>query len=209
MTKIYDISMPLQTGIAVWNGDTVFSFGLGWDMNVGASVNVGAVTMSLHTGTHVDAPFHFLPDGAGVDTLDLSAFVGAVAVVDAAGRAEIGRDVFDAVDFARTPRVLVKTGAWTNFSRFPDAVPTLAPNVAALFGEHGVRLFGIDVPSVDALDSKTLPVHHALAESGVHILEGVDLRNVPPGEYYLTALPLRITGADASPVRAILTEGNV
>lgn len=175
-------------------------------MSAGASVNVGAVSMSLHTGTHVDAPFHFLPTGAGVDTLDLTAFVGAVAVVDAAGQSVIGQDVFAAVNFARTPRVLVRTGAWTNTSRFPEAVPTITESVAAWLGDRGVRLFGIDLPSVDELDSKTLPVHHALAAHGVAILESVDLSGVPVGEYYLTALPLRLVGADASPVRAILTE---
>ncbi|MBC8139989.1 MAG: cyclase family protein [Armatimonadetes bacterium] len=199
--------MPLQTGVPVWEGDTAFSFGLGWEMNAGASVNVGAVSMSLHTGTHVDAPFHFSPEGAGVDTLDLSAFVGAVAVVDATGQGIIERDVFAGVDFVRTPRVLVRTGAWTDLSRFPTAVPTLGEGVAAWLGDGGVRLFGIDLPSVDELDSKTLPNHHALAANGVYILESVDLRNVPVGEYILTALPLRLIGADASPVRAILTRG--
>ncbi len=204
--KIYDISMPLQTGVPVWDGDTAFALSPGFDTEAGASVNVGAVTMSLHTGTHVDAPFHFLPTGAGVDTLDLPAFVGAVAVVDATGHAVIGRDVFAGVNFARIPRVLVRTGVWDDFSRFPESVPTLAGDVPAFFGAMGVRLFGIDVPSVDTLDSKTLPIHHALAAQGVHILESVNLRDVPPGEYHLTALPLRLVGADASPVRAILTE---
>lgn len=204
--KIYDLSMPLQTGVPVWDGDTPFGFTLGWNMGAGASVNVGAVSMSLHTGTHVDAPFHFSPGGAGVDALDLTAFVGAVAVVDAAGQGVIGREVFAGVNFARTPRVLVRTGAWVDLAAFPESVPTLAEDVPAFLGANGVRLFGIDLPSVDALDSKALPIHHALAANGVYILESADLRNVPVGEYHLTALPLRIIGADASPVRAILTE---
>ncbi|MBC8138152.1 MAG: cyclase family protein [Fibrella sp.] len=205
MTKFYDITIPVQNGLAVWPGDTPYRFALGWDMSTGASVNVGAVTMSAHTGTHVDAPFHFDPTGAGVDTLDPSVFVGPVAVVDAMGRTEIGRDVFAGVDFARTPRVLVRTGVWTDHTRFPDAVPILADDVPAFLGANGVRLFGVDVPSVDAIDSKTLPIHHALAARGITILESADLRDVPPGVYTLIALPLRLVGADASPARAVLT----
>jgi arylformamidase len=205
MTAIYDITIPVHDGLAVWPGDTPYRFALGWDMREGAAVNVGAVTMSAHTGTHVDAPFHFAPDGAGVDTLDPSVFVGPVAVVDATGRETIGRDVFAGVDFASTPRVLVRTGVWSDYTRFPQAVPTLTDDVPAFLGANGVRLFGIDVPSVDAIDSKTLPNHHALAVHGITILESADLRAVPTGVYTLIALPLRLVGADASPVRAILT----
>ena len=204
MPTIYDISIRLETSIAVWDGDTLYRFALGFDMADGASVNVGAVTMSLHTGTHIDAPFHFDPHGDTVDALDLDVFVGAAAVVDATGLARIGRDIFAGVDFARTPRVLVRTGTWTDFSRFPESVPTLADDVPDFLGANGVRLFGIDVPSVDALDSKTLPIHHALAANRIAILESVNLANVPVGEYELTALPLPFMGADASPVRAIL-----
>ncbi len=205
MTPFYDITISVQNGLAVWPGDTPYRFALGWDMGAGASVNVGVVTMSAHTGTHVDAPFHFDPHGAGVDTLDPSVFFGPVVVVDATGRSEIGREVFAGVDWVRTPRVLVRTGTWTDYTRFPDAVPTLADDVPAFLGANGVRLFGVDVPSVDAMDSKTLPIHHALAAQGITILESADLRAVPPGVYTLIALPLRLVGADASPVRAILT----
>lgn len=207
MTTIYDITIPVETGLAVWPGDTPYRFALGWKMSEGATVNVGAVTMSAHTGTHVDAPFHFAPDGPGVDTLTPSVFVGLVAVVDATGHTVIGRDVFAGVDFARTPRVLVRTGTWTDFSRFPETVPTLADDVPAFLGANGVLLFGVDVPSVDAIDSETLPLHHALAAQGITILESADLRTVPPGVYTLIALPLRLVGADASPVRAILITG--
>ena len=206
MKILYDITIPLQNGVAVWDGDTAYHFALGWNMEHGASVNVGAVTMSLHTGTHTDAPFHFDSAGKTMDTADLSAFAGAVAVVDAGGRDTIDADVFAGVDFDATPRVLVRTGVWTDFARFPDAVPTLAPGVPEYLARNGVRLFGVDVPSVDTLDSKTLPVHHALAAGGIAILESIDLRGVPVGVYKLVALPLRLAGADAAPVRAVLLE---
>ena len=205
MSILYDITIPLQPGLAVWPGDTPYQSVLSWDMSAGGSVNVGAVTMSTHTGTHVDAPFHFDPDGARVDTLDPAIFFGPVAVVDAAGRGIIGQDAFDGVDFRATPRVLIYTGAWGDHTRFPETIPTLAEDVPPFLGANGVCLFGIDLPSVDALDSSILPNHHALARQKIAILESVDLRLVPVGVYQLIALPLRLAGADASPVRAILT----
>lgn len=201
---IYDISLPVDADLAVWPGDTPYSFALGWSMADGQAVNVGVVTMSVHTGTHADSPFHFLPNGASVDALPLSVFCGPAVVVDAPGRGVIGADAFANVDFAQTPRVLMRTGAWTDHTRFPDAVPTLAPDACDFLASRGAVLVGVDVPSVDDLDSKTLPIHHALAAGGIHILESLDLRGVPVGAYRLTALPLRLVGADGSPVRAIL-----
>ncbi len=203
---IYDITIPIDASLAIWPGDTPYSFALGWSMADGQAVNVGAVTMSVHTGTHADAPFHFLPNGEGVDALPLSIFCGPAAVVDATGREVIGVDVFADVDFARTPRVLVRTGAWTDHSHFPDTVPTLTSNACDFLVSRGVVLLGVDVPSVDELNSKTLPIHHALATHGIYILESLHLQNVPVGAYRLTALPLRLVGADGSPVRAILEE---
>lgn len=204
-SAIYDITIPVRETLAVWPGDTPYRFVLGWKMSDGASVNVGAVTMSVHTGTHADAPFHFLPNGAAVDVLDPAVYIGAAAVVDAARWSEtIPIAAFETVDGSQTPRVLVKTGAWTNHAEFPETVPVIAPDVPEFLAARGVVLLGTDVPSVDAINSKTLPNHHALAEREIHILESLDLREVPPGNYELIALPLRLVGADGSPVRAIL-----
>ena len=205
MTHVYDITIPMTEQLAVWPGDTPYNFDFGWQMSEGRSVNVGAVTMSVHTGTHVDAPFHFDPAGASVDQLDLSIFLGPVVVIDATGLKIITREAFAGVDFTHTPRVLIRTGTWTDFSQFPENVPVLAEDVPAFLGKNGVVLFGVDVPSVDLIESKTLPNHHNLTAHGITILESANLRDVPPGIYTLTALPLRLTGADASPVRAILT----
>lgn len=205
MTHVYDITIPITEELAVWPGDTPYKFELGWRMSEGESVNVGALTMSVHTGTHVDAPFHFDPTGVSINQLDLSIFLGLVAVIDATGMNIITREAFANVDFAQIPRVLIHTGVWTDFSQFPEEVPVLAEDVPAFLGENGVILFGIDVPSVDLIESKTLPNHHSLAAQGITILESANLRDVPPGTYTLTALPLRLVGADASPIRAILT----
>ena len=210
MAMLHDITRPLQTSLAPWPGDTAFDHRLTWRMDAGASVNVGAVTMGTHNGTHADAPFHFLPDGARIDALDPAIFLGPALVVDVAGagwtirRGDLGGA---SAHFQNgVTRLLLKTGAWPDDARFPARIPTLAPDVPAWLGGYGVRLLGLDVPSVDEIESRDLPVHHALAAAGVHILESLDLSAVPPGVYELIALPLKITGGDAAPVRAVLRQ---
>lgn len=210
--RVHDITLPLHPALAPWPGDTAFSFRLNWAMAAGAPVNVGAVTMGTHNGTHADAPRHFLEGGATVDVLGLAPFLGPASVVDLSARADrlapITRGELTAAvtDFSKTPRLLLKTGAWPDPARFPESIPVLAPDVPAWLGERGVILLGLDVPSVDALDSKGLPNHHALAAAGVSVLESLDLCGVGAGVYELIALPLKIVGGDAAPVRAVLRE---
>ncbi|MES2462476.1 MAG: cyclase family protein [Armatimonadota bacterium] len=201
---LYDITIPISSELAVWPGDTSYKFDLGMAIRRGDSVNVGAVTMSVHTGTHVDAPFHFDDTAPGIDALPLDPYIGFAVVVDVRGLHSIGPEVWEGIDFARTPRVLLKTDSWSNYRVFPEAIPTLTEESAAYLAAQGALLFGIDVPSVDAIDSKTLPIHHTLNSANIRILESVDLRAVPPGIYELIALPLTFSGADGSPVRAIL-----
>jgi arylformamidase len=203
---VYDITIPVRAGIAVWPGDTAFSFHLGWNMAEGASVNVGTVTMSVHTGTHADAPFHFDANGTGMGEVDITPYIGPAYVVDVTGQNPIPWEALADIDLASIPRLLLKTDSWTDHSRFPEHVPVLAEDVPARLAESGVLLLGLDVPSVDELDSTDLPIHHALDAAGIRILESLDLRAVPPGLYHLTALPLRLMGADGSPVRALLSQ---
>ena len=205
METLHDITRPLRAALAPWPGDTAFEHRLTWCMDAGASVNVGALTMGTHNGTHADAPFHFLPDGETIDALDPAIFVGPAQVIDVSDagwsitRAALSFD-------PGTTRLLLKTGAWPDDTRFPARIPILAPDVPAWLGANGVRLLGLDIPSVDEIESKDLPVHHALAAANVHILESLDLSAVTPGVYELVALPLRIVGGDAAPVRAVLRE---
>ncbi len=207
MTLI-DISQPLRDGIPPWPGDTEFSFEptakLGED---GSVVNVGKVTMSCHTGTHIDAPFHFDEGGKKVHELDLDLYVGRTRIVDLSGVRSletVGRDELESFDLEGVERVLIKTNCWTGRSVFPEEIVHLTPDAAPFLASKGVRLVGVDVPSVDAIDSKELAAHHALHEHGIHILEGVVLDDVPPGDYELTALPLPLRDADGSPARAVL-----
>jgi arylformamidase len=195
---LIDISRPLRAGIQVWPGDTEYQFSqTSW-----GSVTVGAATLSLHTGTHVDAPSHFLPEGETIEKAALTVYIGECVVIDGRGRTWLDRDLFENAPL--TPRVLVRTDAWPERDPFPDTVPVLTRSAVDWLADNRVRLVGVDVPSVDAIDSKDLPIHHALTASSIHILESLDLSRVAPGTYELIALPLPIIGGDASPVRAIL-----
>jgi arylformamidase len=210
--KIFDISRPLFNGLAPWPGDTAFHYELKWKMAEGATVNVGAVTMGVHNGSHADAPFHFEPDGATIERMPVETYLGDAVVVDLSGAFHGDRtrqitiaDIAPAADsFASAPRLLLKTGVWNDSKVFPEWIPVMAADVPAWLGERKVRLVGLDLPSVDTIEAKVLVNHHALAAAGVAIVESLDLSEVDSGIYHFSALPLRISGADAAPVRAIL-----
>jgi arylformamidase len=125
--------------------------------------------------------------------------------VDVRGREVIRREDFPPdLDLRATPRVLLKTDSWRDITRFPDRIPVLAPGVPTALRDRGVTLIGVDVPSVDALDSKDLAIHHEIGRCGIYILENLSLSHVAAGVYELIALPLKLVGADGAPVRAAL-----
>jgi arylformamidase len=203
--QFYDITHSLDQSIAVWPGDSSFRYSLGWDMQKGDSCNVGAVTMSCHTGTHADAPFHFTREGQRVGEMDLSIYWGPCWVVDIpTGSSSVTLEHLKGIDFGIAPRVLFKTGSFPRREQFPESVVPISPELAAYLKQHGVFLIGTDAPSVDPLDSKTLSAHHALLENEIAILESLALQQVPAGRYELVALPLKLSDGDGSPVRAVL-----
>lgn len=202
--KIYDISRKLETGMPVWPGDTPFHYEVSWSKLDSGSVNVGSLTMSAHTGTHVDAPFHFDDHGKKIMELDLDLYIGPVRVIDMIDKDSIGADDLNGMNLEGCKRVLFRTLAWKNNKEFPEKIPYLRADLGPFLAGKGVRLIGVDVPSVDPLDSKDLTAHHCLNENGIHILESVLLDDVEPGDYELIALPLPLVEADGSPVRAIL-----
>ena len=173
-------------------------------MRDGAACNVGVVSCGIHSGTHMDAPYHYNDAGLTIDQLDPEIFFGPARVFLAPATMTLSREHFAGLDAASTPRVLVRTNHCDDKSVFPARIPTLAPDVPEWLGAQGVRLLGLDLPSVDQTDSKTLPVHHALDAANIIIVENLDLRAVSPGVYDLIAVPLRISGADGSPIRAFL-----
>ena len=201
---LYDVTIPINKSLAVWPGDTEYQ--LGWTMQQahGDSVTVGRVTMSLHTGTHADAPFHFNQEAPGIGDLDVQVFCGPAQLIDVSGRQEITIQDLSSFRPQQCPRLLLRTGGWSDHRRFPQQIPVLTSDVPPWLGDQGVKLLGLDVPSVDQIDSKDLPIHHALFENGISILESLDLTEPDEGEYELIAMPLRIVGGDGSPVRAVL-----
>lgn len=205
--RIWDISQPLRPALPVWPGDTAFSAAARWSHGPGSPVHVSAVTLSTHAGAHADAPLHYDPQGAPIDAVALDAYLGPCLVVDARGcGALIEADFVATTVPAGTVRALFRT-----YERFPHAAWTehfTAVHPAAIdrLAACGVRLVGIDSPSLDAQDSKTMDAHHAVRRAGMRVLEGLVLDEVPPGAYELIALPLALRGLDASPVRAVLRE---
>ncbi|MCA1064197.1 arylformamidase [Rossellomorea aquimaris] len=206
--KIIDISRPLHNNTPVWPGDTPFGYSLKWTKADTGSVNVGQLTMSSHTGTHVDAPFHFDSAGQRIIDLSLEKFMGPALVVSMEGAAEISPEQLEEVDFTGIQKILFKTNAWKNPDRFPDSIPPITKDLSPYLKEKGIDLIGVDLPSVDPLDSKELASHHSLQEHGIGILEGIVLNGVKPGRYELIALPLPLKEGDGSPVRAILIDRN-
>ena len=202
--KFHDISRPIHTGMPRWPGDTPAEFKLVATIPAGSACNIGRLQMSVHTGSHADAPYHYNQAGAKIHELPVDTFVGPARVVDVRGHAVITTELLAAHDFSATPRVLFRSDSWTDPEVFPASWPLLATDTPAWLGAHGVKLIGLDVPSVDHLTSKDLAIHHLLDAAGIIILENLDLRAVPPGVYELIALPLKIKDADGSPGRAVL-----
>lgn len=205
--KIIDISQPLESATAVWPGDQPFQ--LQWTMEQarGDSVNVAAITMSVHTGTHTDGGFHVAADGQHAAELPLDAYIGKAVVVDARGRPQLDEAALNGVDLHHVQRILFRTRDTIDASEFPRDF--LAPTNALVqrLAAAGVRLIGSDAPSMDVVDSTSLESHHALTSAGIAILENLVLTDVEPGVYILIALPLKLVDADSSPVRAVLIEG--
>jgi arylformamidase len=203
---LIDISRPLFPGSPHWPGDRPTAFRLNARITDGASCNVGELSLSVHNGSHVDAPFHYDNHGATIDALD-PLFVGPARVIDARGRTELTADLFSGLtdrELEASPRILFRTDAWGDPASFPTAWPLLEPSLPAWLAQRGVRLVGLDVPSVDELTCKEMTRHRLMLAAGLLILESLDLRGVEPGPYELIALPLRLLGADGSPVRAVL-----
>jgi arylformamidase len=203
---VIDISRTLSPEIAVWPGDTPFSITANLSLADGASVNLTTLTLSAHTGSHVDAPYHFRQEGEPLDALSLEPFWGLAQVVTVSQReGSLLPGAFAEYDLSRAPRLLVRSRCSDMDPRqFPAAFVHPSPELAAFLGDQGVILYGTDAPSMDAENSKTLAGHHALAEAGIAILEGLDLSRAEDGLYELVALPLKIAGGDGSPVRAAL-----
>lgn len=202
--QLWDISPTISAGIPVWPGDTPFAASTTWAIGDGCPVHVSRMTMTTHLGAHVDAPSHYDPAGAAIDAVGLLPYIGACRVIHCIGQALVEPQHI-AASLENVPaRVILRTYDKAPQSAWDPQFPAISAAAIALLASRGVILVGTDAASLDPQDSKTLDAHNAVRAHGMAILEGVVLDDVPEGDYELIALPLKLAGMDASPVRAIL-----
>ncbi len=207
MKKIWDISPPVSPATPVFPGDTPYSLRWAWQMGSDCPVNVSEIRLSPHIGAHADAPLHVDPAGAGIGEVSLVPYLGPCRVIHAVGIGALIQPEHLQHALAGLPaRVLLRTYRKAPRDRWDPDFTAFAPAALELLADRGVKLVGLDTPSVDPETSTTLPSHQVLRHHGLAVLEGLVLDEVAEGDYELIALPLRLAGLDASPVRAILRE---
>jgi len=212
--RLFDVSLEIAPDLLVWPGDPAIEVVPRGQISKGDAANVSELRIGTHTGTHVDPPVHFIEGAVGIDQVSLGAMVGPCVVGDLRDVAgPIDANVLDALGLdPGVERLLLRTANSELWRRarplsFPDRYACLTPESAAWVLERGLRLIGVDFLSVEQRGATGHPVHHALLERGVVIVEGLDLGMVDPGRYHLTVLPLKIRDGDGGPARAILREG--
>jgi arylformamidase len=201
---IHDISPPISEALQVWPGDTPPRREVLLEIAQGSGIRLSTLHATVHLGAHADAPSHYGADAPSIEACPLDRYLGPCQVVHAAAprRSRVPAAALGAA--VRAPRVLIRTGTYPDPRHFNDDFAALAPELIAWLADQGVRLVGIDTPSIDLFDAADLPAHRACLARDVAILEGLVLDAVPEGLYELIALPLRLVGFDASPVRAVL-----
>ncbi len=205
MKKIWDISPPVHESTPVFPGDTAYQQRWSATITPDCPVNVSCITLSPHCGAHADAPLHYDLAGAAIGALDLGPYLGPCRVIHCIGRTPLvtWSDIAHAT--ADLPaRVLVRTYQHMPQDRFDADLPAFAPETIERLADLGVLLVGIDSASIDPAQSKALPSHQVVRRRNLRVLENLVLDDVPEGDYELIALPLKLTHADASPVRAVL-----
>jgi arylformamidase len=208
---VHDITVAITPGcVPVWPGDPQPERTLIWQMANNSAANVSLLTMSAHTATHVDAPIHFIPGGAGMERLDVSVLVGPcrVAALDTGKRHIAAADLNALALPAGTQRLLLKTSnsqLWQQHgAAFQHDFVALTADAARWIVEYGIRLVGIDYLSVEPFDNAEPVVHRTLLGAGVIVLEGIDLTGIEPADYLLACLPLKVVGSDGAPARVVL-----
>lgn len=201
---IYDISPPISETLAVWPGDTPPSREVLCDIAKGDNITLSTLRATVHLGAHADGPNHYGAGAPAIHERRLEYYLGPCQVIRVA--AEGGKRIAPELVTApiTAPRVLITTSTYQDATRFTEDFAALSPELVEWLHDRGVMTVGIDTPSVDLFASKDLPAHQAFLRHDMAILEGLVLRDVPAGPYELIALPLRLVGFDASPVRAIL-----
>jgi arylformamidase len=201
----YDISPPLSEQTAVFPGDEAFKRTISLSFESKDHLELSSITSTLHIGAHADAPSHYSAEGESIDQRNLTYYIGSAQVIEVNIEKGLRIQVSDvALDKITEKRVLFKTNSFPDPDQWNNDFNSFAPQLLEELSHLGVVLVGIDTPSVDPWDSKALESHQMLKAHDLGVLEGIVLKDVPEGVYKLSALPLPIKGADASPVRAVL-----
>lgn len=202
--RLWDITPTISPDLPVWPGDIHFVADATWNIDATCPVKVSRITLSTHTGAHCDAPSHYEAAGAAIDAVALDVYLGHCRVIDCIGANPVLPAHVSAFLQDLPPRVLLRTYRRAPLGAWDPAFASVAVGTLDLLAQHGVRLIGIDTPSLDPQESKTMDAHHAVHTHRMAILEGIVLDDVAAGDYELIALPLKLAGMDASPVRAVL-----
>ncbi len=204
MPQLWDISPPLSSSSPAFPGDTTYQQRWAAEIGPGCPVNVSAITLSPHLGAHADAPLHYGRDAAAIGAVALDPFLGPCRVIHAIDKGPlITKAHLEHAAVGLPPRVLVRT-CNTAAREWSDTFTAFAPETIGWLASLGVTLVGLDTASVDPADSKTLDSHRQLLAHDLRVLENLVLDEVAEGDYELIALPLKLTTACASPVRAVL-----
>ena len=209
--KFHDVSVLISNDLPVWPGDPGVTLRLASNLALGDVANVTQIQMGAHTGTHIDAPFHFEKDGETIDKLKIETLVGSCKVVEIPdAKKSIGPPELEKLDLDGTVRILFKTrnSKWWEHGEkeFQKKFVYISEQGAKFLVKKGIKLVGIDYLSVESFESSDYATHHLLLRNQVIIIEGLNLSGVAEGEYELIALPLLIKGADGAPARVVLRE---
>jgi arylformamidase len=205
--RLYDITPPITPALSVWPGDTPPSREILCDLARGDTVALSTLRSTVHLGAHADGPNHYGLGAPGIGERPLHHYLGPCQVIDTTvsrGQRLTLSHLLTPISDITAPRILLRTGTFPDPTRWNSDFAALSVALIDSLAAKGVITIGIDTPSVDLQDSKDLPAHKSILRHDIAILEGLDLSNVPPGPYELIALPLRLVGYDASPVRAVL-----
>jgi arylformamidase len=203
--RIIDISTPLDADTPSYAGDPVFSRTvLSSIAPDGSGYNLSTLAMSAHSGTHIDAPAHFLAKGKTIDQVPARRWISPAVVIDLPGPGSIDAAQLERRGILRGDAVLLRANARRAADAGPDDFSALTPDAAALLVEKKINLVGIDALSIESYHDPEFPVHKKLLRSNILIIEGLRLSHVRPGRYTLVATPLLVTGGDGAPARALL-----
>ncbi|MBU6392004.1 MAG: cyclase family protein [Planctomycetes bacterium] len=210
--RLYDISLPISNDLPVWPGDSPISLITIMSISKGDKCNLTKIEMGTHTGTHIDAPSHFIKDGATVDSIPIETFIGPCLVIEFDSDTLIEKNDFLKHDLNGYSRILIKT---KNSERWAKNIPSFDKNYVALgidaakyLIERNISLIGIDYLSIEAFQSDGSPVHKLLLKNNVAVLEGLNLSGIKAGAYELICMPLNLQGCDGAPARVLLREQN-